>query len=310
MNRTTLLVSLLLTFGIPLAAILASTAAVVFVYAQQLSSSSLPAGSSHSTATVSPELKAKMCDPSNPGLKVVNTTESQLCGIAKTVKPPSFSATPPTSAVSSSSTPSTQISPSQTTKSAATTNNNTFSRSNDVATTATAITATPVGNLGNKSLLSSSSTSSIIAPQVNAVKQQEQPPVTVSNGTGGQNSILPTISPVVTADSLMYLGYHGDGSTANNLAGKSTVGTKSPSNHDSGSTTTIDNGSTYKGNSDTKSSSHDKDDNKSSSKMSTQSKDHHGHDSNASNKAKNKSSPKGHNNHRGGDSFFGGDPFF
>jgi hypothetical protein len=295
MNRTTLLVSLLLTFGIPLAAILASTAAVVFVYAQQLSSSSLPAGSSHSTATISPELKAKMCDPSNPGLKVVNTTESQLCGIAKTVKPPSFSATPPTSAVSSSSTPSTQISPSQTTKSAATTNNNTFSRSNDVATTATAITATPVGNLGNKSL-SSSSTSSIIAPQVNAVKQQEQPPVTVSNGTGGQNSILPTISPVVTSDSLMYLGYHGDGSTANNLAGKST--------------TTIDNGSTYKGNSDTKSSSHDKDDNKSSSKMSTQSKDHDGHDSNASNKAKNKSSPKGHNNHRGGDSFFGGDPFF
>ncbi|MFL6433390.1 MAG: hypothetical protein ACJ71O_06640 [Nitrososphaeraceae archaeon] len=56
------------------------------IYAQQ--SSSPPAGSSLSSTTISPELKAKMCDPSNPSLKVVNTTESTICGIPKTVKPP------------------------------------------------------------------------------------------------------------------------------------------------------------------------------------------------------------------------------
>ncbi|MFL6462738.1 MAG: hypothetical protein ACJ71J_17640, partial [Nitrososphaeraceae archaeon] len=59
------------------------------IYAQQ--SSSPPAGSSLSSTTISPELKAKMCDPSNPSLKVVNTTESTICGIPKTVKPPSLS---------------------------------------------------------------------------------------------------------------------------------------------------------------------------------------------------------------------------
>jgi hypothetical protein len=61
---------------------------------------------------------------------------------------------------------------------------------------------------------------------------------------------------------------------------------------------------------DTKSHSHDKDGSKPSSKKSSQSKDHKDHDSNGSNKAKKKSSPKGHNSHKGGDSFFGGDPFF
>jgi hypothetical protein len=50
---------------------------------QQLSSSSSPpaAGSSSSsvsTTTISAELKAKMCNPSNPSLKVVNTTDTQV----------------------------------------------------------------------------------------------------------------------------------------------------------------------------------------------------------------------------------------
>jgi hypothetical protein len=46
-----------------------------------------------------------MCDPSNPDLKVVNTTESGICGIAKTVKPPllSAAATPPQTTISSPS---------------------------------------------------------------------------------------------------------------------------------------------------------------------------------------------------------------
>ncbi|MFL6365904.1 MAG: hypothetical protein ACJ719_11970, partial [Nitrososphaeraceae archaeon] len=79
MNHATPLVGILLTFGIPLAAILTSTAVV---YAQQLSSSSSPAAgdSSSLSNTISSELKAKMCDPSNPTLKVVNTTESNICG--------------------------------------------------------------------------------------------------------------------------------------------------------------------------------------------------------------------------------------
>ena len=102
------------------------------IYAQQ--SSSPPAGSSLSSTTISPELKAKMCDPSNPSLKVVNTTESTICGIPKTVKPPSLStAIPLTSAVSSTT--------QQTTKS----------------------TTVPVNNHSSRSL-----SSSTIAPQVNA----------------------------------------------------------------------------------------------------------------------------------------------
>ncbi|MFL6346893.1 MAG: hypothetical protein ACJ72X_01180 [Nitrososphaeraceae archaeon] len=56
------------------------------VYGQQQLSSSLRTGSSLSTTTISPKLKAEMCDPSNPTLKVVNTTESRICNIPKTVK--------------------------------------------------------------------------------------------------------------------------------------------------------------------------------------------------------------------------------
>jgi hypothetical protein len=33
-----------------------------------------------------------MCNPSNPDLKIVNTTEARICGISKTVKPPLASA--------------------------------------------------------------------------------------------------------------------------------------------------------------------------------------------------------------------------
>jgi hypothetical protein len=31
--------------------------------------------------TVTPEQKAAMCDPNNPKLRIVNTTESKICGI-------------------------------------------------------------------------------------------------------------------------------------------------------------------------------------------------------------------------------------
>jgi hypothetical protein len=39
-------------------------------------------------ATVSPEEKSQMCDPSNPKLKFVNTTESKICGLPKSIKAP------------------------------------------------------------------------------------------------------------------------------------------------------------------------------------------------------------------------------
>ena len=62
----------------------------IHAYAQQSSSSSPtlspPTGNSVSKP-ISSELKAKICDPSNPDLKVVNTTEARICGIPKTVKP-------------------------------------------------------------------------------------------------------------------------------------------------------------------------------------------------------------------------------
>ena len=58
-----------------------------YSYAQQSSPPSASVGSSPST-TISPEIKAKMCNPNNPALKVVNTTEARICGISKTVKPP------------------------------------------------------------------------------------------------------------------------------------------------------------------------------------------------------------------------------
>ncbi len=55
----------------------------IYAYAQQ---------SSTPNTIISPELKAKMCNPSNPDLKVVNTTEARICGISKTIKPPLASA--------------------------------------------------------------------------------------------------------------------------------------------------------------------------------------------------------------------------
>ena len=90
MNYTTLIFTVFsFLVGILVFAIWSNT----HVFAQQLSSpsSSSPrpaAGSSNSgslsTTTISAELKAKMCNPSNPSLKVVNTTESHICGIPKT----------------------------------------------------------------------------------------------------------------------------------------------------------------------------------------------------------------------------------
>src|SRR5919204_3255889 len=82
----------------------------IYAYAQQ-SSTTPPAAatSSPSTTTISPELKAKMCDPSNPSLKVVNTTESRICGIPKSVKNTTTTAATPTTSVVSASQPAANV---------------------------------------------------------------------------------------------------------------------------------------------------------------------------------------------------------
>ena len=44
----------------------------------------------NSTSSLTPEQKAAICDPNNPSsnLNPVNTTESKICGIPVTVRPP------------------------------------------------------------------------------------------------------------------------------------------------------------------------------------------------------------------------------
>ena len=55
---------------------------------------------------ISPEEKAKMCNPDNPSLNFVNSTESKICGIpASTPTSNSTSSSPPSSPPSESSTP-------------------------------------------------------------------------------------------------------------------------------------------------------------------------------------------------------------
>src|SRR5919198_6491371 len=134
------------------------------VYAQQLSSpphaissSSSSSSSLSTTTTISLELKAKMCDPSNPSLKVVNTTESHICGIPKTVKPsPSIlSATPPTSAVSSTSTQQTTTKPTAITSVAVPKQQQVTTNSRSTGATTGAATIAPVSNPSSR-LLSSS----------------------------------------------------------------------------------------------------------------------------------------------------------
>jgi trimeric autotransporter adhesin len=202
----------------------------VHVYAQSPATGGLPSKS------ISPELRAIMCDPSNPDLKVVNTTEARMCGIPKTVKPGLPSATPQPSPVASSSSSSSSSNPATTTlKSTATKPVST------TTTTATGITVPlkPQQTVTTKninaiapstvyitwatiSLLSNTSSlpPSTIEPQNSAVGQQQKSPLipiarvnstTGSNGTAGQNYTFAATSPIPsTSDQLIYLGYNGD----------------------------------------------------------------------------------------------------
>ena len=225
MNHTTL-IFIVFSFlvGILVFAIWSNTR----VFAQQLpslSSSAPPAGnrsdsSSSASNPISPQLKAKICDPSNPSLKVVNTTESRICGIPKTIKPSllSSAATPPISSAVSSSSPSpspqttiTTTKPTTLATNAATStpkqqqqiaatnkNNNINASSRSTTNSAAGATIAPVSNAGNKSSSSTSlQASSAIAPQVKAINQQQKQPLTRINGTTtGINSSAPQVKAV------------------------------------------------------------------------------------------------------------------
>ncbi|MFL6420765.1 MAG: hypothetical protein ACJ71P_15360 [Nitrososphaeraceae archaeon] len=239
MNNTRLIYAV---FSVIVGVLLLGIWSNIQVYAQQSSAATpLSTANSPSTTTISPELKAKICDPSNPSLKVVNTTEARICGIAKTVKPPSLPApTPLTSAVSSpteskSSPLTVSLAAPKQQKMIASNNNNAITPAaasqlakQTVAGKETTASVAPVRNVSNKSLSSSSST---IAPQVNAItkQQQQQQLLTVSNVTAGQNHTFAATSPAVTPGKLIYLGYQGSSAS---LKDKHSSHIKSSSHND------------------------------------------------------------------------------
>jgi trimeric autotransporter adhesin len=226
----------------------------IYAYGQQSSSPALPSSTTSSVSkSISPELEAIMCDPSNPDLKVVNTTEAHICGIAKTVKP----GLPQTSPVASSPNPATTNLKSTATKPAATTTTTATgvtipqkpqqiaATKNAVSPSTVYVTWATIDSLSNPS----NKLPSTIAPQINAVNRQQQLPffpiTRVNSTTAGQNHTFTAISPVAsTSDQLVYLGYHG-----NSKSSHGNGGSNHGDNHDSkGSSTrsTSDSSSTQK----------------------------------------------------------------
>ncbi|HYY50411.1 MAG TPA: hypothetical protein VE643_06030 [Nitrososphaeraceae archaeon] len=224
----------------------------VHVYAQQ--SPSVTSSPPKVSKPISEELKAKMCDPSNPDLKVVNTTEARICGIAKTVKPGLASAVPTsqsTSVVSSPTQRTVTTKPTMATtappKQQQIANTNNIPRSSG--------SSSPIAPLSHPTSTSLSG----IAPQVEAVKQQRQPPLTLINSTAGinttagQNYTFAAISPAPTSGQVLYLGFHG------------TVAATNPTHGNSGSKQDDSNNSDNHGNTRRVSDSSSKDDDGTSS---------------------------------------------
>jgi hypothetical protein len=200
----------------------------IHVYAQQPSSVT----SAGVSTSISEELKAKMCDPSNPDLKVVNTTEARICGIAKTEKPglaSAVSTSQSTSAESSSSPTQQTVTTKPTTATTAPPKQQQIANTNNIPRSSGS--GTPIAPLSH----STSASPSGIAPQVEVVKQQQRPPITLinnttgMNNTAGQNYTFAAISPAATSGQVLYLGYHGV--VTNPTQGNS--GSKHDDNHDS-----------------------------------------------------------------------------
>jgi hypothetical protein len=242
----------------------------IHAYAQP-SSSALAADSS---STMSPQVKAIMCDPSNPSLKVVNTTEAHICGIPKTVKPSLSSSTPPTSAVSSTTATTHQTTKPSLNPIVATPSKQqeTTPTSNNVAEkTRLAPIRVIETNPATKQL---SSTTTTIAPQAIHQQQQQQeqqpqpqilPLTATSNNTITLNNTLSTASPLLGPGQLTFLGFHGSGSSS-----------RSDNGDGSGSSSSHSSSSSVKHSSDTKSSSSSKD------KHSSDTKSTHSHSTSSS----------------------------
>jgi hypothetical protein len=210
------------------------------VYGQQLSSSRLR---SSPITPVSTKIRSQMCDPGNPSLKVVNTTEARICGIPKTVKnttttTASSSSSPPASVVAGGASPNQQ----QTVNAK---NNKLVSGSNNFPIPRTTAL---VSDSSNKSL----SAASKIAPQTNAINNQLRHAVTTSNTTVGHNYTFATTTPAGATDKMLYLGYHGIPAKSDSTSKeKESPDTKSIS-HDTSSSSGIKSTSKEKDSSDTK----------------------------------------------------------
>ena len=172
-----------------------------------------------------------MCDPSNPGLKIVNTTEARICGIPKTIKNTTATAamSPPTTKLPL---PSANVAATKQQKITANNNNNTITpAANQLPKQIAAgkgITRPPIDPVRSVSDKSSSpspspSSKSTIAPQINPINKahQEQKLLPIaSNATAGQNYTLAAASPAMTPGKLIYLGYQGSTATSEGSSSK------------------------------------------------------------------------------------------
>ncbi len=112
-----------------------------------------------------------------------------------------------------------------------------------------ATTIPTVSNASNKT-----SSSSVIAPQLNTINQQEHPPQLLPTTQVQNYTLSPTYSGM-GSDKLMYLGYHHGNDSFTGKSGSSITTTKSDSssnNHDNNG----DSSSKITGNSNTESSNH------------------------------------------------------
>ena len=91
-------------------AIIIILAATVVITLIQFGNLSIAQGQGNLTA----QQKAAICNPNNPKLKVVNTTESKLCGIPVTVKPHLSNTTSAANNTTTTGAPSGSLAPSST----------------------------------------------------------------------------------------------------------------------------------------------------------------------------------------------------
>jgi hypothetical protein len=178
-------------------------------YGQQSQSSASP--TSPRTTRVSAELKAQMCDASNPSLKVVNTTEARMCNIPKTVKSvPTTGVATLASSTFAVSQKSAEKSPKSTSLAVGPAFPSQQTGPQNIVTSRSGDTATTAVSSGNSKSLTALPT---IAPQASGInKQQEQIQqlAATSNDTATQNYTFASTTAALPAGKLLFLGYHGN----------------------------------------------------------------------------------------------------